>query len=145
MQFSSYMMGYAQKYKKLLRRRKLTRILYFVLMGLFLVGGFTGVIICCINESGSITPFMLMGYVAPIVMWVAFLIFLVAWKDKKRVALDREVESSTMTADEVMLVGDYAGVDLYDIALKKRKEELGLEVVPEGYVRDRILPTKKEI
>lgn len=108
--------------------------------------GFTGVIICCMkNIESKFSFFAILGFVVPIVMWVVFLISIISGKDKAREKLDAELMESNLTASEIMEIGDRLKIDLFGVASIKRAKELGIDHLPEGCLRDRILLTKEDI
>lgn len=78
-------------------------------------------------------------------MILLYMIFHITGNDKKRKALDMELENSTLTADEILQLGKEVKTDLFGIALSKRVKELGLERVPEWCVRDGVLPVKSDL
>lgn len=137
---------FIKKYKKLLTRKKILTIGWFALMALALLGGLTGIIIGGARNNDSIfTLSIQLGLILPVAMWVAYLIFLVASKDKKRKALDLELENSALSAEEILQLGTALKIDLFGVALNKRVKELGLAYVPEWCVRDDVLPTKEDV
>ena len=87
---------------------------------------------------------MVLGFVVPVVMWFVFLVANISGKDKAREKLDSELMESNLTADEVMELGDKLKLDLFGVAAVKRAKELGIDHLPEGCLRDRILLTKEE-
>ncbi len=140
------MENFLKKYKRLKFRKKAFIITYFSLMFLLFITGLIGVCVCGIKNIGSpITFFAIMGFVLPIVMWIVYLIATMTGKDSARDKLDEELKESDLTADEVMNLGDELKIDLFGIAAIKRAKELGIDHLPEGCLRDRILPSKEDL
>lgn len=136
---------FEKRYKRLKLKKKAFVCIYFGLMALAFITGFIGVIICgAKNIDSMFTFFAILGFVLPIVMWVVFLVSIVSGKDKAREKLDSELMESSLTADEVMEIGDKLKIDLFGVASIKRAKELGIDHLPEGCLRDRILPTKED-
>lgn len=77
----------------------------------------------------------------PIVMWVVYLVAIASGKDKAKEKLDSELMESNLSADEVMEIGEKLKLDLFGVAAVKRAKELGVDHLPEGCLRDGILPT----
>ena len=136
---------FEKRYKRLKLKKKAFICIFFGLMALAFLTGIIGVIVCCIKNIDSMFSFfMILGFVVPVVMWVAYLIAIIPGKDKARDKLDAELMESNLTADEVMAIGDKLKLDLFGVASVKRAKELGIAHLPEGCLRDRILPTKEE-
>lgn len=132
---------FEKRYKGLKLKKRFFVCLYFGLMALAFLTGFTGVIVCGIeNIEETLTFFMILGFVVPVVMWFVFLVANISGKDKAREKLDSELMESNLTADEVMELGDKLQLDLFGVAAVKRAKELGIDYLPEGCLRDRILP-----
>lgn len=132
---------YIKKYKKMIFTRKVFLGSYFTIMALAFLGGLVGIIVCgAKNQDSFITAFAVLCLVVPVVMLVIYLILTMTGKDKKREALDCELENSDFNADEIMQIGEAMKIDLFNVAVNKRAKELGLNQVPEGCIRDRILP-----
>lgn len=133
------------KYRKLLRRQKLFTVCYIVFMALELLGTLAGIIISGITGTDSLlTISVILFIVGPLVL-VFFHVFVIrTLQSNKRKELDAEIYDSELNADEIMQVGAELKISLFSVALKKRVFELGLDFVPEGCIRDEILPTKKD-
>lgn len=137
---------FEKKYKRLRLKKKVFIFIFFGLMALAFLTGLTGIIVCGVqNNETMITFFAVLGLGLPIVMWVAFLIASVARKDKAKEKLDLELMESNLSADEIMKIGDKYHFDLYGVASVKRAKELGIDHLPEGCLRDRVLPTKEDL
>ena len=137
---------YIRKYKKLIFTKNIYTGIYLSVMALAFLGGLAGIIVCGINNRDTyIMAYVALCIVVPSAMWIVYLIFLVASKDAKRKALDSELENSGFTADEIMQIGEGAGINLFNVALCKRVKELGLKSAPEWCVRDDVLPTEEDI
>lgn len=137
---------FEKKYKRLKIKNKAFICAYFGLIVVTFLTGFTGVIICCMkNIESKFSFFAILGFVVPIVMWVVFLISIISGKDKAREKLDAELMESNLTASEIMEIGDRLKIDLFGVASIKRAKELGIDHLPEGCLRDRILLTKEDI
>lgn len=132
---------YIKKYKKMIFIRKVFVGSYFTIMALAFLGGLVGIIVCgARNQDSFLSAFIMLCLVVPVVMLVIYLILAMTGKDKKREALDCELENSDFSAEEIMQIGEAVKIDLFYVAVKVRAKELGLEHVPEGCIRDRILP-----
>ncbi len=137
---------FEKKYKRLKLKKKALICTYFGLMALAFLTGLTGIIICGIkNTDAKFSFFMILALVLPIVMWVLFLIAIIPGKDKAREKMDAELMESNLSSDEVMEIGDRLKLDLFGVAAVKRAKELGIDHLPEGCFRDRILPTKEDM
>ncbi len=137
---------FEKKYKKLKLKKKALLCIFFGLMVLAFLTGFTGVIVCAVKKIETMfSLFMILGFVLPIVMWVVFLVATALGKDKAREKLDAELMGSTLSADEIMEMGDKLKFDLFGVASVKRAKELGIDHLPEGCIRDRVLPTKDDL
>ena len=136
---------FEKKYKSLRLKKIMFVCIYFGLMVLAFLTGLTGAIVCCIQNTYTMfSIFMILGLVIPIVMWVVYLITIASGKDKAREKLDSELMESNLSAEEIMEIGDKLKIDLFGIASVKRAKELGIDHLPEGCFRDRILPAKDE-
>lgn len=137
---------YKQKYKRLIRRKKLFTIGFFAIIGLSFISGLTGIIVVSVkNHFELLTLFVLLAIAVPAALWLIYLICLLAVKEKKRGALDLELESSNISADDIMQLGQELKIDLFGVALSKRCKELGIEGAPEWCVRDGVLPTAEDV
>lgn len=137
---------FEKKYKRLKLRRKTLLCIFFGLMALVFITGLTGVIVCAAkNIDRMFSFFMIVGFVLPIVMWVAFLVVIAPGKDKAKEKLDSELMESNLSADEIMEIGEKCKFDLFGVAAVKRAKELGIDHLPEGCLRDGILPTKDDL
>lgn len=137
---------FEKKYKRLKLKKKTFICIYFGLMALAFITGLTGMIVCdAKNIETMISFFAVMGLVLPIVMWVAYLIAIASGKNKEKEKLDSELLESNLSADEVMEIGDKLKIDLFGVASIKRAKELEIDNLPEGCLRDRILPTKDDL
>lgn len=137
---------FEKKYKRLIRKKKVFACLFLVLIiGAFLTG-LTGFIVCAVKNNDSMLVFFaVLGFAVPIVMLVAYLVATMTGKDKAKETLDSKLLKSELSADEVLKLGENLNLDLFGIAALKRAKELGLEHLPEGCIRDRILPTKDDL
>ncbi len=137
---------FIKKYKKLLFMRKICTISYFMLMVLSFLAGLAGIITYGIhNQDAFLIASVLLCIAVPPVMIAIYLTVLVVGKDKKRKALDLELENSILTADEILRIGEALKIDLFYVALRKRAKELGIDRIPEWRVRDGILPSKDDL
>ena len=137
---------FEKKYKRLKLRKKTLLCILFGLMALAFITGLTGVIVCAAKNIDSMfSLFMIVGFVLPIVMWVAFLVVIAPGKDKAKEKLDSELMESNLSADEIMEIGEKCKFDLFGVAAVKRAKELGIDHLPEGCLRDGILPTKDDL
>lgn len=137
---------FKQKYKRLIRRKKLLTIGYFAIIGLSFLAGLTGIIVVSVkNHFELLTLFVLLAIAVPAALWLIYLICLLAVKEKKREALDSELENSNISADDIMQMGQELKIDLFGVALSKRCKELGIEGAPEWCVRDGVLPTTENV
>lgn len=137
---------FEKKYKILRLKKKAFICIYFGLMVLAFITGLTGIIVCAAkNIDKMISLFAVLGLVLPIVMWVVYLVAILLRKDKAREKLDSELLESNLSADEVMEIGEKYKFDLFGVAAVKRAKELGIDHLPEGCLRDRILPTKEDL
>lgn len=139
-----------EQFEKKYKRMKLKKIafvcIYYGLMALAFITGLVGMIVCdAKNIDKMISFFAVLGFVLPIVMWVAYLVAIASGKDKAKDKLDSELLESNLSADEVMEIGDKLKLDLFGVAAVKRAKELGIEHLPEGCIRDGILPTKDDL
>ena len=136
---------FEKKYKRLKLKRIAFVCIYFGLMALAFLSGLTGVIVCgAKNIDTMLSLFAVLGFVLPIVVWVVYLVAIASGKDKAREKLDSELMESNLSADEVMEIGDKLKFDLFGVAAVKRAKELGIDHLPEGCLRDGILPTKDD-
>lgn len=136
---------FEKKYKRLKLKKIAFVCIYFGLMALAFLSGLTGVIVCgAKNIDTMLSLFAVLGFVLPIVMWVVYLVAIASGKDKAREKLDSELMESNLSADEVMEIGDKLKFDLFGVAAVKRAKELGIDHLPEGCLRDGILPTKDD-
>ncbi len=137
---------FEKKYKRLKLKKKAFICIYFGLMALAFLTGITGVIVCCEkNNETMISFFMVLGFVLPIVIWASYLVAIATGKDKAKEKLDSELMESNLSADEIMEIGDKCKFDLFGVAAVKRAKELGIDHLPEGCIRDGILPTKEDL
>lgn len=137
---------FIRKYRKFIFVRRLFYIVCFGIMAVAFLGGLAGVVICSVkNDFSKFSLCMVIALVVPIVLWILFLISIARGKEKKRAVLDKELEESSLTADEVMKLGETVKLNLFNVAATKRCRELGLDEVPEWVVRDGVLPTENDI
>lgn len=137
---------FKQKYKRLIRKKKLLTISYFAIIGLSFLIGLTGIIVVSVkNHFELLTLFILLAIAVPAALWLIYLICLLAVKEKKREALNSELENSNLSADDIMQMGQELKIDLFGVALSKRCKELGIEGAPEWCVRDGVLPTAENV
>lgn len=136
---------FEKKYKGLRKKKKAFIFIFFGLMVLAFITGLTGMVVYNgKNADRMINFFAVLGFVLPIVMWVAYLIAIAPGKNKAKDKLDAELMESNLSADEVMEIGKKTGFDLFGVASVKRAKELGIDHLPEGCLRDGILPTKED-
>ena len=137
---------FEKKYKRLRLKKRAFICIFFGLMALAFLTGLTGVIVCAVkNIEAMISFFVVLGLVLPIVMWVAYLVAIASGKDKAKDKLDAELMESNLSADEIMEIGEKCKFDLFGVAAVKRAKELGIDHLPEGCLRDGILPTKDDL
>lgn len=78
-------------------------------------------------------------FALPLITITVFLVIAFR-KDKLKEQLYADLEEGHFSAEEILLIGDKIRVNLFDAALRKRCNELGLSTVPEWCVRDGVLP-----
>lgn len=140
------MEDFVQKYRAVFAKRKLFKFLYFGVMALAFLGGMAGIIASAVKDDYSkLTMYVIIALAVPVVLWIIYLISIATGKDKKLDALAVELLESNLTADEIMKVGDEIKMSLFNVAIIKRKKELGLESIPEWCVRDGVLPTAEDL
>lgn len=133
---------FVKKYRRLLFRHRLFIVCYFSVVLLAFFVGFAGIIGCGIRNTESyINVYAVLCLVVPVLMVLIYLIATATGKDKKRDALDSELVNSSLSADEIIQIGNELKINLFGVAVNKRVKELGLEYVPEWCVRDGVLPT----
>lgn len=133
------------KIRKIQRARKLRERSFFVLLVLLIVIGIVGIIVTSIKGEFDYLPvFCIIGFLVPIVLFVLAMIGIVKLDDGSEKIKSIVLESS-LSADEIMSVGEKLNINLFSLALTVRCKELDLSSVPEWCVRDGVLPTKKEV
>lgn len=133
------------KIRKIQKARKLRERSFFVLMVLLVVIGIIGVIVTSVKGEFDYLPvFCIIGFLVPVVLFVLAMIGIVKIDDGSQ-EIKKIVLESSLSADEIMSVGEKLNINLFSLALAVRCKELGLSSVPEWCVRDGVLPTKKEV
>lgn len=136
---------YLKKYKRLLILHRVFIIGYCAIAMLAFLGGLTGIVIFAVKGIDSLISICaVVCLVVPIVMLILYLVCLQWLWDKRFERQNGEIQNSDLSSDEIMELGKKLNIDLFGIAVAKRCEELGIEHLPEGYIRDAIMPKAED-
>lgn len=136
---------YYKKYKRLLNFHKISVILYFVMALFLLIGCLVGICVCSGKNTDSLIGFfVILGIVGPVVMFFVYIFCIQSLWNKRLEKQNNELKYSDLSAEEIIELGMLLKTNLYSIALEKRCNELGIDHVPEGYIRDAILPKAED-
>ena len=123
---------------------KITKIAVIAVSAVAFIGGMAGIIRSAVNEDySSFSFYVVMGVVFPIVLLIGYVIWLATSDIKRHNKFLANLYDSNLSADEVLQIGEKAGMNLFSVAADIRcKKELKMKGVPEWCARDGVLPDK---
>ena len=137
---------YLEEYKKAAFVERVYRKLTLPLLIVGIILGVIGIVVSSGNSNGfglSLTIILMFAF--PFIT-IIFFFFTQNIANKKLKALEKELFTSKVLADDILKFGKENGLDLFSVALDARCiHELGLKGVPEWCFRDSVLPGKEDL
>ena len=128
-----------RKYNRKLKRRKAIRVLLLAVDAVLILASLVFFVVLGAKGNDFMSFWGILYFALPLITITVFLVIAFR-KDKLKEQLYADLEEGHFSAEEILLIGEKIRVNLFDAALRKRCDELGLSAVPEWCVRDGVLP-----
>lgn len=136
---------FLEEYKKAASVERVYRKLTLPLLIAEMVLGVIGIVISAGTQIGWLLNLVMISFFAFPIITIFFFFFTQNIAYKKLKALEKELFTSKVPADDILKFGKENGIDLFNVALDARCiHELGMKGVPEWCARDSVLPDRKD-